>query len=105
MITSRDIEIPIQCSREPSADLWSLLCSMLSKDPSKRVHLKDVAKHRFWNVNAKQETNDVPSIPDDNPKPIGKPVPVELKVSLFPFLPLPINGLTLSLSIVSRLLL
>ncbi|VDO03434.1 unnamed protein product [Rodentolepis nana] len=73
MIVSRDIEIPIQCTREPSKELWSLLYAMLTKDPSNRIVLKDVAKHRFWNLNSQSESGNQMTFSEDILDPINRP--------------------------------
>nr|CDS28341.2 serine:threonine protein kinase ULK4 [Hymenolepis microstoma] len=72
MIASRDVEIPIQCTRKPSAELWLLLCGMLTKDPMKRIVLKDVANHRFWNLNSQSESGNRIAFSEDIPEPINK---------------------------------
>ena len=50
MICNRNIEIPLHCKREPSSDLWNLLCAMLTKDATKRLTLKDTMNHPFWKL-------------------------------------------------------
>lgn len=62
MICTRELEIPIQCTRKPSADLWALLCAMLTKDPKSRITLDDTLNHSFWLLN---------STPEDNPSKIS----------------------------------
>ncbi|KAM7540677.1 hypothetical protein Aperf_G00000043010 [Anoplocephala perfoliata] len=57
MISSHEVEMPIQCTRQPSSELWSLLCAMLMKDPGKRILLQNVANHQFWNMNLHPETD------------------------------------------------
>lgn len=51
MIRNNEIEIPIQCCRKPSDDLWQLIRSMLVKDPRKRITLQEVMEHNFWQIN------------------------------------------------------
>ncbi|KAL5970128.1 Serine/threonine-protein kinase ULK4 [Taenia solium] len=62
MICTRELEIPIQCTRKPSADLWALLCAMLTKDPRTRITLEDTLDHSFWLLK---------STPGDNPPTIS----------------------------------
>lgn len=80
MISSREVEIPLQCTREPSAELWSLLCAMLTKNPVKRIILKDVATHRFWDASSKSESGNRKAFSEDNPEPISKPTFVSSEV-------------------------
>ncbi|KAL5112316.1 Serine/threonine-protein kinase ULK4 [Taenia crassiceps] len=57
MICNRELEIPIQCTRKPSAELWALLCAMLTKDPKNRITLEDTLNHNFWLLKSTPDVN------------------------------------------------
>ncbi len=48
MICNNEVEIPVQCTRQPSKELWQLICTMLVKDPRRRITLDGILRHSFW---------------------------------------------------------
>nr|CDS22817.1 serine:threonine protein kinase ULK4 [Echinococcus granulosus] len=82
MICTRKVEIPIQCTRKPSADLWALLCAMLTKDPKSRITLEDTLNHNFWLLKPTPEDNPQEVSSKDAPNHPSHPVTVEKKDTL-----------------------
>nr|VZI06153.1 unnamed protein product [Spirometra erinaceieuropaei] len=65
MILNNELRLLTQFARQPSAALWHLLSSMLTKDPARRMTLAEVLDHTFW-LGSKATTPEGTNISQDS---------------------------------------